>query len=534
MTVTAPRLVYKLATEPEEFSQIHQLNYRTFVEEIPQHHANEQGILVDRFDRENTYHICRDGDRVIGMIAVRGTRPFSLDQKIADLDRLLPPGHTYCELRLLAVDPKYRNGAVFHGLVSQVARYCLREGFDAAIISGTVRQLKLYSHLGFVPFAPLVGSADALYQPMYITLESLARQEEPIVARRSAEPEPAALRFLPGPVDVHPDVLAAFAAPPISHRGAEFHAEFNRTQRLLCSLVNAEHVEIAVGSGTLANDMVAMQLATRDEPGLVFSNGEFGERLEDHARRAGLSFGCQRLAWGEAFDAAAVTAALVRHPEARWCWMVHCETYTGVLNDLPALSAAGRARALAVCADCISSIGTVPVDVSGLWLATGVSTKGLGSLPGLALVFHRGDLRSVPRVPRYLDLTSYSRAGGVPFTHSSNLVGAVRVATERALLRGSFRELRELSDLLRDRLRRLGFRLLAPDRVASPGVVTIVPRPHQSAQDLGDRLRSEGFTLSYQSDYLRQRNWIQIALMGECSRRRVERLLQALASCNAS
>ena len=38
-------LLYKIADTPTEFEQIHALNYRTFVEEIPQHERNESHKL---------------------------------------------------------------------------------------------------------------------------------------------------------------------------------------------------------------------------------------------------------------------------------------------------------------------------------------------------------------------------------------------------------------------------------------------------------------------------------------------------------
>ena len=53
-------LEFKIATEVWEIEQIHQLNYRTFVEEIPQHHTNPSHRLVDKFHNENTYVICLD------------------------------------------------------------------------------------------------------------------------------------------------------------------------------------------------------------------------------------------------------------------------------------------------------------------------------------------------------------------------------------------------------------------------------------------------------------------------------------------
>jgi N-acyl-L-homoserine lactone synthetase len=84
-----------------EFDQIHRLNYRTFVEEIPpQHPSNPEKLLIDKFHDENTYFICLDGTRLVGMVAVRGKRPFSLDEKVADLDAHLPTAASVCEIHL--------------------------------------------------------------------------------------------------------------------------------------------------------------------------------------------------------------------------------------------------------------------------------------------------------------------------------------------------------------------------------------------------------------------------------------------------
>lgn len=178
-------LRFKIATEPEEFEQIHRMNYRTFVEEIPQHASNAEHRLVDKFHAENTYIICLNDGRLVGMMCVRAKRPFSLDHKLPDLDRHLPPAKSVCEVRLLAVEPSERKGPVFAGLLEEVLKMCRVAGHDMAIISGTVRQQKLYRHLGFRPFGPLVGTKDALYQPMYLTWETL-RDRVPRVAGRIA------------------------------------------------------------------------------------------------------------------------------------------------------------------------------------------------------------------------------------------------------------------------------------------------------------------------------------------------------------
>ena len=75
-------LRYKIAETENEFEQIFRLNYKTFVEEIPQGDTNLEKRLVDKFHAENTYAICLDGEELVGMVAGRATRPFSLDAKI--------------------------------------------------------------------------------------------------------------------------------------------------------------------------------------------------------------------------------------------------------------------------------------------------------------------------------------------------------------------------------------------------------------------------------------------------------------------
>lgn len=527
MIAHADRLQFTIATDAAELDQVHRINYRTFVEEIPQHPANDARALVDRFSDRSTYFVCKRGDRVIGMVALHEQRPFSLDGKLPDVDAHLPVGCRPCEIRLLAVDPEHRNGVVFRGLIRELSRHCIAKGFDTVVISGTVRQLKLYRHLGFVAFGPLVGTAEAQYQPMYLTLEAFRRAGAPAIEKATRMP---ALRFTPGPVDMHPDVEAALARPAIPHRSDAFRDELRETRALLCRLTHARHAQVLVGTGTLANDVVAQQLAALDEPGLVLSNGEFGERLVDHATRAGLKFDVERLAWGEGFTGETLDGLAGRHPAARWIWMVHHETSTGVLNDLGDAARVCGARGLRLCADCVSSVGLVPVDLRRVHLATTVSGKGLGSIAGLAVVFHAAQPATSPCIPRYLDLSLYASADSVPFTLPSSQLSALRVAAGLALRDHDRAALRGLDAWLRSCLRELGLRPLADDVIACPGMITLPLGAGSSASDLGDALARAGATLSYGSDYLRSRNWIQVALMGECSREKVAALVELLES----
>jgi len=178
-------LTFKIASTAAEFEAIHRLNHAAFAVEIPQHVPHPDGRLVDAYHLENTYLICLCGERVVGMVAGRCSRPFSLDRKIANLEAYLPPHRKAVEIRLLAVAPRYRHSTVFIGLVSRIVRYFLDEECDLALISGTLRQLKLYRHLGFRPFAGPVGGPEARYQPMFLTLEAL--RQTPLWLHASCE-----------------------------------------------------------------------------------------------------------------------------------------------------------------------------------------------------------------------------------------------------------------------------------------------------------------------------------------------------------
>jgi len=310
-----------------------------------------------------------------------------------------------------------------------------------------------------------------------------------------------------------------------------FITEFQATKQKLCSLTRARSVEIFLGSGTLADDVVGAQLSVEKKPGLVLSNGEFGDRLIDQARRFKLDFEPVRFEWGEPFDLSIVRKHLQSFFRApQWIWCVHCETSTGVLNDLAALKNLAAEYEIKLCLDCISSIGTVPVDLSGVFLASGVSGKGLGAFPGLSMVFYHHEVPPAPKqLPRYLDLGFYAAQQGIPFTHSSNLLSALQAALKRLNVNESYKTLVELSAQLRVRLADLGYQIVAPSSHASPAVFTLALPAEINSKTVGWQLQKAGYLLSYRSDYLISRNWIQICLMGEFSRQHLDSLLAILA-----
>jgi len=528
--------IYKIASEESEFEKIHRLNYCTFVEELPQHPPNKERRLVDKFHDENTYIICLSGDDLAGMVTIRDKRPFSLDEKLDNLDSYLPSNGSLCEIRLLAVDPRYYGGRIIQGLFARLIQYFQSREYDIALISGTVNQQKLYNHLGFVPFGPLVGDNEALFQPMYITIDSVKKLREKSVIYTDIDVSPlgknALINLLPGPVKIKSRIRKAHGKLPLSHRSEGFVDDFQWTKWLLCSLVRAGYVEILMGSGTLANDAIAAQLSTEKGVGLILSNGEFGERLIDHATRFGLEFELARKNWGETFDFQAVENTLSNTRELRWIWSVHCETSTGMLNDMKIMKGICKRNGVKLCVDCISTVGIISVDLQDVYLASCVSGKGLGAYPGLSMVFHNHRIEPKrSKLPRYLDLGFYGENKGIPFTISSNLVYALKKALEDLYIDKRYQKILKQSYWLRKRIKAMGLQVLLPKEISSPAILTI-PLPKKiNSEYVGECMEDDGYFISYKSKYLIERNWIQLCLMSEAPRGNMQLFLQRLEDC---
>jgi aspartate aminotransferase-like enzyme len=345
--------------------------------------------------------------------------------------------------------------------------------------------------------------------------------------------------LLPGPVRLSGRVRAAWCEPPVSHRGDDFIALYERVRGRLARLAEgAPGVALFCGSGTLANDVVAATLAADrgSGAGLILVNGEFGARLARQAKRFGLRFQALHQPWGRPWELGAVARALAYDTDLGWVWGVHLETSTGVLNDLDGLRELSARAGVRLCIDAVSSLGAVPLDLRGVHLAGASSGKALGAYAGIAIVFAATDAGSSPnrrRVPTYLDLRAALTARGSRFTVASPLIAAL----DRALDDYATPEARSarydhyagLGRFVRAELRSLGLDPIASEAAAAPVVTSFAPPPGWSPEAFASACRSLGYEVAHASDYLRRRGWVQIATMGEVAREDLEPLFAGLA-----
>jgi aspartate aminotransferase-like enzyme len=104
-------------------------------------------------------------------------------------------------------------------------------------------------------------------------------------------------------------------------------------------------------------------------------------------------------------------------------------------------------------------------------------------------------------------------------------VTALHASLQRLNPSTRYESIAEQSAWLRAELTSLGFHIVAPEEHATPAVITIALPGNGNAAAVGDELAEAGCLVSYQSDYLLKRNWIQICLMGEYTRSMLETLM---------
>src|SRR5580658_2439393 len=238
------------------------------------------------------------------------------------------------------------------------------------------------------------------------------------------EPQPAALRFPaldpprrflfgPGPSMVHPRVYEALSKPIVGHLDPYFIQVMADVQQLLKPAYGTSDGATLVISGTGSAGMEAA-VTNFVEPGsklAVFANGYFSDRLTEMAKRNGANVVRFEKAWGETFSDAEA-ADFIRRERPNVVGYVHAETSTGALQSGDAICAAAHEAGALVIADCVTSLGGLPVefDKTGIDIAYSCSQKGLSCPPGLspfalsqrAMEWLRG--RSTPSRSWYLDL----------------------------------------------------------------------------------------------------------------------------------
>lgn len=191
----------------------------------------------------------------------------------------------------------------------------------------------------------------------------------------------------PGPTVVEPRVYEALAKPIVSHVDPYFYQVAEDIRNMLGPLFGTQNKFKMVISGTGSAGMETA-IVNFTEPGTkfaVFAHGYFCDRISDIARRQGVQVVRLEKPWGETFDDEEARQFIHREKPEIVAY-VQAETSTGTYQRGEAICEAAHQCGALVIADCVTSLGGMPVrvDETGIDIAYSCSQKGLSCPPGLA------------------------------------------------------------------------------------------------------------------------------------------------------
>lgn len=214
-------------------------------------------------------------------------------------------------------------------------------------------------------------------------------QEIPTAALSPLQP-PKRYLFGPGPSMVHPRVYEALGKPIVGHLDPYFFQIMGEIEQLLKMAYGTTDGVTMVISGTGSAGMEA-SVANFVEPGkkfAVFANGYFCDRISEMAKRQGANLVRFEKAWGETFTDQEARD-FIRREKPDVVAFVHAETSTGALQPGDAICAAAHEAGALVITDCVTSLGSMPInaDKTGIDIAYSCTQKGLSCPPGLSPMF---------------------------------------------------------------------------------------------------------------------------------------------------
>lgn len=342
--------------------------------------------------------------------------------------------------------------------------------------------------------------------------------------------------FIPGPVEVSPDVLEKMATPMIGHRSKDASAlQRGISDKLRTLFQTKEEILLSTTSGSgLMEGAIRSCTAKR---AAVFSIGAFGKRWYEMALNNNVPADLFEVEFGETTDPKFVDEVLSTG-KYDLITITHNETSTAIMNPVEEIAKVLKKYPEVVwCLDTVSSMGgtNIPVDELGVDICITSSQKALGLPPGLAACsFSKKAMERAKTVPYrgyYLDLLQLynfiqKKDYQYPSTPSLSHMFALDFALDKILeegLENRFKRHIEMAEYVRNWGRKY-FEIFGDEKHLSNTVTTIKNTRGINVGDLNKKLGERGFQISNGYGKLKD-NTFRIAHMAECSLDDVKELI---------
>jgi aspartate aminotransferase-like enzyme len=345
--------------------------------------------------------------------------------------------------------------------------------------------------------------------------------------------------FVPGPVDVAPEVLAAQTKPMLPHRSKDFEAIFQRSEAKAKDLFYTKtRIFQAASSGSGMQEAGIRNFV--QESVLSCINGSFAQRWNDVAVANGKQADKLEVEMGEAITPDMLRDALKKkHYEA--VTIVHNETSTGVENPLADLCKVVQETSpdTLILVDAVSSLGGVKIefDALGLDFLLTSSQKCLALPPGLALAAASDramkKAESVTNRGWYFDLLLMEKhrlKDSTPMTPAMALIYALDFQLDRIFAEGlenRFARHAAMSKRVQDWGATKGMEPVAKAAYRSKTVVTMRNSLNWDISALNKFLLTKDMRIANGYGKLKDISY-RVATMGETTMKDVDKLLAAM------
>jgi len=248
------------------------------------------------------------------------------------------------------------------------------------------------------------------------------------------------------------------------------------------------------GSGTFSVESVIGTAVGQDGKLLVITNGAYGDRIAQMAKALKIDTIVQAGSEDAPVDLDLLRRNISDNPGITHVAVVHCETTTGILNDIEAVGKIVKESGIIFIVDAMSSFGGIPIDISDLKIDYLISSanKCIQGVPGFGFVIaKKSELLKCEGRARSLSLDLFGQWMGMEkdcgkwrYTSPTHVVRAFCQAMAELEQEGgvSARHARYSNNqkTLVAGMKKIGFIPLLPDEMHSP-VITSFCYPRSSS-----------------------------------------------------
>lgn len=308
--------------------------------------------------------------------------------------------------------------------------------------------------------------------------------------------------FIPGPIEVSPDTMAAMQQPMIGHRSKDFQNLYARIQPGLQALfATKQPVFLSTSSAWGVMEGSVRNLVRKKV--LNCCCGAFSDKWFDVSKKCGKQAEALQVEWGQPILAEEVDKRLATG-EFDALTLIHNETSTGVMNPLPEIAALKKKYPdVMFIVDAVSSLSAVPIpfDELGIDVLLAGSQKALALPPGLAVfaaseaAFARaGEIKDRGYYFDFLEFKKNGENNMTPSTPCISLIYGLEHQLKRFAAEGlEARHARHarLNGMVHDWVRQNGFDFLAPEGFRSKSLTCVRNNREIDVAKLNSTLKAE-------------------------------------------